>query len=111
MYVYVYVYVYVCVYIYIYIYMYTPRSTRPPVFKGNQRLNGSQGIGQHEGLNMQIIESKTRSDQSLLTTPIPWEPFSSLWNSDCPICRGGPGQRCHSEPGQRQRRRTRCRRR
>ena len=29
---------------------------------------------------MQRIEGKTRSNQLLLTTPIPWDPLSSLWN-------------------------------
>ena len=45
-------------------------------FKGNWevRLN----IGQHQGLNMWIIESKPHSNQLLLMTPIPWDPLSSL---------------------------------
>ena len=30
-------------------------------------------IGQHEGSNVQIIESNTRSNQFLPTTPIPWD--------------------------------------
>ena len=36
-----------------------------------QRTQRHAPIGRHEGLNMEIIESKTRSNQLLLTTPVP----------------------------------------
>ena len=39
---------------------------------------GGLNIGQHEGLNMQRVESKTRSNRLLLTTPIPWDLLSCL---------------------------------
>ena len=49
-------------------------------FKGNQEgpKEGGLNIGQHEGLSMETIESRTRSNQLLLTTPIPWDPLSSF---------------------------------
>ena len=46
------------------------------IFKGNYwgPKEGGLNIGQREGSNMQRIESKTRSNQLLLTTPTPWDP-------------------------------------
>ena len=37
---------------------------------------GGLNIGRHEGLNMQRVKSKTRSNQLLLTTLIPWDPLT-----------------------------------
>ena len=48
--------------------------------EGNYRgpKEGGFGIGPYDGLNTQGIESKTRSSQWLLATPIPWDPLCSL---------------------------------
>ena len=48
--------------------------------KGSQggSKEGGLSIGRREGLSMYGIESKARSNQLLLTTPIPWDPLSSL---------------------------------
>ena len=40
--------------------------------------DGGLNIGQHEGLHMQRIDCKIRSNQPLLATPIPWDPLISL---------------------------------
>ena len=49
-------------------------------FKGNfgGSEEGGLNIGEHEGLSMQRIESKTQSHQRLLTTPMPLDPLGSL---------------------------------
>ena len=49
-------------------------------FEGNQGgpKKGGLNIARHEGWSMQRNESETRSNQLLLTTPIPWDPLSSL---------------------------------
>ena len=59
------------------------RDRRPAYhFKGNQGgpKEGGLNIGQHEGLNMQRIENKIRSNQLLPSTPIPWNLLRSLYN-------------------------------
>ena len=44
----------------------------------NHSNNDSLIIGRHEGLNMEMIESKTRSSQLSLTTLVPRDPLNSL---------------------------------
>ena len=39
---------------------------------------GGLNVGQHVGWNMCRIKSRTRASQSLLATPTPWDPLSSL---------------------------------